>query len=156
MKKRTTLFIGVTMLCLIASMFYTPSPKPAPSVCVVSSEPPMPVEAYSPTDWDIFIEAMIQVESGGNPFALGTQNDVGVLQIRPIMVREANRILGREVFLLDDRYSREISILIFNTVQRRHNPRKDFREACRIWNSGGGLAYYNKVLSEYYSLMNNL
>jgi len=46
------------------------------------------------------IEAMAFVESGGNPATIGDINlgtpSVGLLQIRPIMVREVNRILRKQ------------------------------------------------------------
>ena len=46
------------------------------------------------------IEAMAFVESGGNPEVIGDLDldapSVGLLQIRPIMVREVNRILKNQ------------------------------------------------------------
>ena len=46
------------------------------------------------------ITAMAFVESGGNPATIGDTNlrtpSVGLLQIRPIMVREVNRILRKQ------------------------------------------------------------
>ena len=46
------------------------------------------------------IAAMAFVESGGNPATIGDINlgtpSVGLLQIRPIMVREVNRILKKQ------------------------------------------------------------
>ena len=45
--------------------------------------------------WDLFVEAVIWRESRGNSSAIGDNGKaVGVLQIHPIMVREANRILA--------------------------------------------------------------
>ena len=58
---------------------------------------------------------MIQVESNGNDEAYNESEDaVGCLQIRPIMVREVNRILkmkGEEYrFKMKDRWDREKSL----------------------------------------------
>ena len=36
------------------------------------------------SDWEMLIEALIQVESEGNPFAVGKTNDLGILQITQI------------------------------------------------------------------------
>ena len=53
---------------------------------------------------DPLIAAIIQVESGGDTLAYNAKEDaVGCLQIRPIMVREVNRLVGKDSFTLDDR-----------------------------------------------------
>ena len=55
------------------------------------------------------ISAMIFVESGGDPLSFNAREQAaGVLQIRPIMVAEFNRI-GIE-FTLEDRYSQYKSV----------------------------------------------
>lgn len=63
------------------------------------------------------LEAIEQVESGGDTRAVGRQDEVGVLQIRPIMVEEVNRILAlqgkSDRFLLIDRFDREKSHQMF-------------------------------------------
>jgi len=41
----------------------------------------------SKSEWELFVKALIQVESKGNPEAIGTKNDVGILQITPIFVK---------------------------------------------------------------------
>ena len=49
---------------------------------------------------DILLEAMIQVESRGKEGSVGDKHlgrpSIGVLQIRPIMVKEVNRILKKQ------------------------------------------------------------
>ena len=102
--------------------------------------------------WDTFIEALIQIESGGDSYAIGQSDDVGVLQIRPIMVCEANRILGIEKYTLDDRYSREKSIEIWNVVQDYHNPEHDIRRALEVHNKYAPKEYVVKVFAKYYEL----
>ena len=67
------------------------------------------------------IKAMAFVESGGNPATIGDINlgtpSVGLLQIRPIMVREVNRILRKQGldkrFKNSDRKSADKSIVLF-------------------------------------------
>jgi len=44
------------------------------------------------TNIAIILAAILQVESGGNANAVGSHGDVGVLQIRPCVVDDVNRI----------------------------------------------------------------
>lgn len=83
------------------------------------------------------INSISYIESRHNPSAVNKKEDaVGYLQIRKIMLREANRILGYEKYTLEDRFSIEKSIEIFITVQKFHNPKLDYKIACMIWNEG--------------------
>jgi hypothetical protein len=67
---------------------------------------------------DLLLEAIIVVESNGNDSCIGDRKlgrpSVGCLQIRPIMVREVNRLLRKQKikkkYTLNDRYSRKKSI----------------------------------------------
>ena len=79
---------------------------------------------------------------------------VGCLQISPVMVREANRILGSEVYNYDDRYSREHSYGIFNTVIKYHNPTLNLEKATRIWDKNRPEIYYLNVKTYFDSLLN--
>ena len=97
----------------------------------------------------MFIQSIIHIESKGNPFAQGSKNDVGVLQITPICVKEANRILGYARFTLEDRFSHKKSVEIFNIIQGHHNPAFNHERACKIWNPGAGKSYTEKILKEY-------
>jgi hypothetical protein len=70
---------------------------------------------------DPLISAIIQVESGGDTLAYNSKEDaVGCLQIRPIMVREVNRLLGKDSFTLSDRRSKVKSIQMFNILRSAH------------------------------------
>jgi hypothetical protein len=42
----------------------------------------------------LLLSALIQIESHGNDHARGRHGELGALQIRPIMVRDVNRIMG--------------------------------------------------------------
>lgn len=113
------------------------------------SPPTMPrIDVYN-YNRILFIQSIIHIESKGNPFAVGTTNDVGILQITPICVKEANRILKREEYTLDDRFSHKKSVEIFNIIQGHHNPSFNLIRACRIWNPGAGKSYTEKILKEY-------
>ena len=106
---------------------------------------PVLVEEVKITPSEKFLEALIYVESKGNDSAigdrhLGSQYAVGVLQIRPIMVREVNRILklkgDEHQFQLKDRYDREKSIQMFLIWKEFHHKDSDYEEIARSWNGG--------------------
>ena len=76
-------------------------------------------------DWTPVMEAIIQVESEGNPKAK-SGNSVGVMQITPILVAECNDILkkrkSKKRYTLADRYSISKSKEMFLLMQSVHNP----------------------------------
>jgi len=75
-----------------------------------------------------------QVESNGNPCAYNKAEDAaGCMQIRPIMVKEAQR-LGLN-FTLDDRWDCEKSKALFVAIQIVKG-RTDPEEMARCWNGG--------------------
>lgn len=99
---------------------------------------------------DNLVEAIIWVESRGDTLAYNKSEEaLGCLQIRPIMLREVNRILGYNKFKLSDRTSRTKSIEMFNVIRGHINNPTDERIA-RTWNGGynygeSTLKYWNKV-----------
>ena len=101
---------------------------------------------------DYLIEAIMMVESGGDSLAYNSSEDaVGCLQIRPIMVREINRLLGKDSFKLKDRWSKAKSIEMFN-VLRSHTNNPTNEKLARNWNGGytghkkqSTIKYWNKV-----------
>ena len=101
------------------------------------------------SDWDAFIEALIWVESKGDERAVGKKDDIGILQITPILLQDCNRIIGYEKYYLNDRYDREKSIEMFNLIQDHYNPQKDFHWALKLWNSGAPLSYHRKVMDKF-------
>ena len=101
--------------------------------------------------WHAVIEAISMVESTGNP-------NVGYLQISKILVRECNRILGKETYTYDDRYDKQKSIEMFIIYQERYNPEGNIEKAIRLWNSGdvncmkrkaATNGYYNRVMRKF-------
>lgn len=71
------------------------------------------------------LDAIEQVESGGNHKAVGDGNKaVGAYQLHKIYVDEANRIKGRQIFTYADRLdrnkSREITRTVLNYYQTKH------------------------------------
>ena len=106
---------------------------------------------------DELVNALIHVESRGIDSAVGDTHlelpSIGVLQIRPVMVREVNRILKRtksdKRYKLKDRFSREKSIEMFMIWKNYHHPKDGFEEIARCWN-GGPRGMKNKRTEKYW------
>ena len=98
------------------------------------------------------VDAIIYVESRGDSMAHNKREDaVGVLQIRPIMLREVNRLLGYDKYTLKDRWSKAKSIEMFEVI-REHTTNPTDEKLARNWNGGPNgykkqstLKYWNKV-----------
>lgn len=101
-----------------------------------------------PPPWEHLIQALIIVESEGNPNAIGKTNDVGILQITPIYVEEVNRIIDTPKYNLEMRKSVEYSLEMFEIYQAHHNPDKDIIRAIKLHNPGAGRWYTDKVISQ--------
>ncbi len=104
--------------------------------------------------WELFTQALIWVESKGDCKAVGSNNDVGVLQITPILVEDCNRILKNEGFTLEDRLDSLKSVEMFNIIQDHYNPQHDYHWALKIWNSGAPLSYHRKVMDKFNEIKN--
>ena len=102
-------------------------------------------------DWNPVMDAIIKVESEGNPRAV-SGNSVGVMQITPVLVKECNDILKKQKsnkrYTLDDRYSVEKSKEMFLLIQKYFNPENNVEKAIRSWN--GGMKYSVKATNKYY------
>ena len=118
----------------------------------------MMVQAKAPGfNWNPVMDAIIQVESGGNPKAV-SGNSVGVMQITPILVKDCNIILQRQKskkrYTLADRYSVEKSKEMFLLIQSYYNPMNSIEKAIRAWNGGNNYSvratnrYYKKVMNK--------
>lgn len=105
-------------------------------------------------DWDAFTRALIWVESKGDSKAVGKLDDVGVLQIRPIIVEDCNRILGMESFKLEDRLDSLKSVEMFNIIQDHYNREHDLHFALKIWNPRSPISYHRKVMNKYTEIKN--
>ena len=106
-------------------------------------------------DWTPVMEAIILVESEGNPNAV-SGNSVGAMQITPILVRECNNILksrgSDKRYTMNDRYNVEKSKEMFLLIQSQYNKANNVEKAIRSWNGGPNYSmratnrYYQKVL----------
>jgi len=110
--------------------------------------------ATNARDWGRVLKAIAYVESKNDPKAV-SGDQVGLLQIRPIMVRDCNRILERrgsaKRYTLRDRYNPVKSREMFVIYQSHYNPKGNIERAIRLWNGGSGYSvrgtqgYYQKV-----------
>ena len=102
-------------------------------------------------DWSRVTAAIAIVESKGNPRAVNG-DAVGLLQIRPILVRDINRILklrkSSKRYTLADRYNPQKSREMFEIYQSYYNPSGSVEKAIRLWNGGSG--YTNRGTEQYY------
>ena len=107
-------------------------------------------------NWNPVMDAIIQVESEGNPKAV-SGNSVGVMQITPILVEDCNNILQKQKskkrFTLADRYSVEKSKEMFLLIQKYYNPTNSVEKAIRSWN--GGVHYSVRATNRYYKKVMN-
>ena len=111
--------------------------------------------------WNRVINAIIKVESGGNPKAHNKVGDCcGILQITPILVKECNNILknkkSNKRYTLQDRYDVRKSKEMFVIIQEHYNPEHNVEKAIKCWNSGFrknyksySIGYYKKVMKNY-------
>jgi len=136
------MFLG---FCSYTSLYTLPSVEF--KLKQVEVKPVKPIEQLK------LIQALIMVESSGRDSAYNASEDaVGCLQIRPIMVREVNRILRKQGdtlrFRMKDRWSREKSLEMFNIWREYHHPNSTDEVIARNWN--GGPRGYEKESTIYY------
>ena len=100
---------------------------------------------------ELILNSIIQIESENNSIARNGDN-IGILQIRPIMVYEINRILGYKKYKLKDRFDPIKSIEMFKIYTNHHTPDWDLELVARRWNGGyngelklSTLNYYLKI-----------
>ena len=108
------------------------------------------VSSTSEMDWTPVMDAIIQVESKGDPKAK-SGNSVGVMQITPILVAECNNILKRKKskkrYTLADRFNVAKSKEMFLLIQSVYNPLNSIEHAIRSWNGGN---HYSKKRTQRY------
>ena len=105
----------------------------------------------SGVNWNPVMDAIIQVESEGNPKAV-SGNSVGAMQITPILVKDCNEILKKQKskkrYTMADRYSVAKSKEMFLLIQSHYNPENSIEKAIRSWN--GGVKYSIRATNRYY------
>lgn len=137
--KHLLLTIGLSLICI--GLY-----GPAYTKLYIGKPPPMKDQTL--------LHAIIQVESGGNPHQINwKENAIGLLQIRPVMIEEVNRIsllTGRaERFQLEDAFDSLKSIQIYWIVQEYWNPTNDLRKGTLVWNGRGKTNTYWKKIQKH-------
>ena len=148
------------MILLAAPLFISTQSSEPLEVCyeetIIQLKPKDVQVALSERD---LVSALILVESRGNDSAIGDRHivggeAVGALQIRPVMVREVNRILkiqkSDKRFKLKDRFDREKTLEMFHIWKNFHHKDSDFEKIARNWN-GGPKGYKNPRTEKYWN-----
>ena len=107
------------------------------------------------TDWQKLQMAIIFTESKGNPEARGHSNDIGLYQITPIYVREANRVAGTN-YAHSDAFDPLKSVYMFQSVQDYHNPEHDQNKAIKLHNPGGDAIGYSAKVKQNLEYVNRM
>ena len=108
----------------------------------------------------LLLSALIQIESGGNDLAKGRHGELGALQIKPIMVRDVNRIMGTS-YTHAQVTNRAISIFIAESYFAHYGRNLSDESLARLWQGGpkalhrsSSRAYGRRVMRELSSLEN--
>lgn len=104
--------------------------------------------------WDDLLDALIWVESKGDPTALGSCGDRGILQITPILVQEVNRLSDIK-YTHDDAWDPEKSKEMFYIIAHHYCPQHDYEKMARIWN-GGPKGYKKSQTLKYWDKVKNV
>lgn len=156
MKNLVALTVGVAFMAPINKTQETLPTPPPPSTPYIQPQQ-VKTETPKPTlktqEIETLVDALIYVESRGNAKAFNPKEDAcGCLQIRPIMLREVNRILKKQKstqrFSLEDRWDCGLSKEMFYIWENHHHSNSSDEKIARNWN--GGPRGYKKQQTEGY------
>jgi soluble lytic murein transglycosylase-like protein len=106
----------------------------------------------------LLLSALIQIESNGNDQAKGRHGELGALQIKPILVRDVNRIMGTH-YAHTQVTNRTISLFIANAYLAHYGKHLSDESLARIWQGGpkaihrsSSRAYGRRVMRKLSSL----
>jgi len=83
----------------------------------------------------LLLSALIQVESGGNDQAKGRHGELGALQIKSIMVRDINRIMGTS-YTHAQVTNRATATFIANAYLSHYGRNLSDESLARLWQGG--------------------
>lgn len=83
----------------------------------------------------LLLSALIAVESGGNDQAKGRHGELGALQIKAILVRDANRIMGTS-YAHQQVTNRAIATFIAQSYLAHYGQNLSDESLARIWQGG--------------------
>ena len=106
----------------------------------------------------LLLSALIQIESAGNDLARGRHGELGALQIKPIMVRDVNRIMGTH-YAHAQVTNRTISLFIAHAYLAHYGRNLSDESLARLWQGGpkaihrsSSRAYGKRVMRKLSSL----
>jgi hypothetical protein len=83
----------------------------------------------------LLLSALIQVESHGNDHARGRHGELGALQIKPILVRDVNRIMGTH-YTHAQVTNRATATFIANAYLNHYGRNLSDESLARLWQGG--------------------
>lgn len=83
----------------------------------------------------LLLSALIQIESNGNDQAKGRHGELGALQIKPILVRDVNRIMGTH-YAHQQVTNRATAIFIANAYLSHYGRNLSDESLARLWQGG--------------------
>lgn len=159
MKNRKIKIIALALLMLVPSICIGRNKKPhhrryPKKTRVMTNKPKrknyIPVITNQINDeWNTLIQAIIYIESKGNA-AARNKDCLGILQLRPIYVKQVNKIVGYNKFKYEDRLNPTKSIEMFNIYQNFFNKKKLIKKAIMLHNNSHN--YYIKVMNKFKEL----
>ena len=108
----------------------------------------------------LLLSALIQVESHGNDLARGRHGELGALQIKPILVRDVNRIMGTS-YTHTQVTNRATATFIANAYLSHYGRNLSDESLARLWQGGpkalkrsSSRAYGKRVMRKLQSMEN--
>ena len=83
----------------------------------------------------LLLSALIQIESNGNDHAKGRHGELGALQIKPIMVRDVNHIMGTH-YTHAQVTNRATAVFIATSYLAHYGRNLSDESLARIWQGG--------------------
>jgi len=83
----------------------------------------------------LLLSALIQIESNGNDHAKGRHGELGALQIKPILVRDVNRIMGTH-YTHAQVTNRATATFIANAYLSHYGRNLSDESLARLWQGG--------------------
>jgi hypothetical protein len=109
----------------------------------------------------LLLSALIQIESHGNDLARGRHGELGALQIKPILVRDVNRLMGTH-YAHAQVTNRTISLFIARAYLAHYGKHLSDESLARIWQGGpkaikrsSSRAYGRRIMRKLSSLETN-
>ena len=106
----------------------------------------------------LLLSALIQIESHGNDHARGKHGELGALQIKPILVRDVNRIMGTH-YAHQQVTNRAVATFIAHAYLSHYGRNLSDESLARIWQGGptalkrsSSRAYGRRVMRKLSSL----